>query len=73
MQNKFTPQVVKSFEKSKNWAMISIGQHHTIAIDANGLWTSFLPRNFWISEIRIIFTTCYIYNSSYEYLKSVIC
>jgi len=37
MQNKFTPQVVKSFEKSKNWAMISIGQHHTIAIDANGL------------------------------------
>jgi len=36
MQNKFTPVVAETFEKSKNWAMISIGQHHTIALDANG-------------------------------------
>jgi len=36
MQNKFTPEMVNSFEKTKNWAMISIGQHHTVALDANG-------------------------------------
>jgi len=36
MQNKFTPEKLKSFEKSKNWAMISVGQHHTVALDANG-------------------------------------
>jgi len=36
MQNKFLPEKVKSFETSKNWAMISIGQHHTVALDANG-------------------------------------
>lgn len=36
MQNKFSPQHVPSFQGSKNWAMISIGQHHTVALDANG-------------------------------------
>ena len=36
MQNKFTPEKVQSFHTSKNWAMISIGQHHTVALDADG-------------------------------------
>jgi len=36
MKNRFTPEIVRSFEKSKNWAVISIGQHHTVALDANG-------------------------------------
>ena len=38
MQNKFAAERVASFEKSQNWAMISVGQHHTIALDANGLF-----------------------------------
>lgn len=36
MKNKFVPEKVESFEKRKNWAMISIGQHHTVALDADG-------------------------------------
>jgi len=27
---------VQSFDKSKNWAMVGSGQHHTVALDATG-------------------------------------
>jgi len=36
MQNKFIPEKVQSFDKSKNWAMVGSGQHHTVALDATG-------------------------------------
>jgi len=35
-QNKFTPEKVETFNASKNWAMISGGKRHTVALDASG-------------------------------------
>ena len=55
MQNKFAPVKVSSFDATRNWAMIRIGQHHTIALDATGLCLCFelLQINFsCIYEVR---------------------
>lgn len=37
MQNKFTPAKLTTFDKVKDWKEISGGQHHTLALDKDGL------------------------------------
>lgn len=37
MVNRFVPDKVKSFAKDKDWKQIAGGQHHTIALDKNGV------------------------------------
>ena len=41
MKNRFVPELVKSFDGSKGWKEMSGGQHHTLALDKNGKFSSF--------------------------------
>ena len=36
MKNRYVPELVKSFAADRNWAELSGGQHHTIALDEAG-------------------------------------
>ena len=37
MMNRFVPERVKSFSAAKDWKVIAGGQHHTLAIDKDGM------------------------------------
>ena len=37
MEDRFVPELVVAFDKNNKWHDLSSGQHHTLALDQNGM------------------------------------